>query len=260
MGALKKTANWLVVSILSLLLFSMVFSLFSEVSPERMINGMFNDLYDYSNDKTKQDISLRLDEACKGFIESEEKNAESKGMIDKVKNACNDYKNNKIGKKELFVAIMSSAADTGNISKDKNNPLAKLSDLSKKFDEFILSIYSLIIVAVLAALLVLLNMKEPLEFLKIIGKIFFNIGLLIIVPFLILKIYVAFANIDTSSIAGPMFNPENAQPDIGNAMMMLLPLVFLRVYTTALVVAGAVLFIAGLGLRIVFWVMKKKKS
>jgi hypothetical protein len=157
--------------------------------------------------------------------------------IDYLSTRCELHKNNLISNKEFFSSFMLSISQVPEltISKINNTLLATL---------------LCVIIILLTPLLFLLHKKNLHNFLFSIGRIIFNIGVMIIIIFSVLFIYKTFVQPDTSFILQSISNTPNSNM-FREAVILLIPFIFARIFNELFFITGIIMVVVGLTVKLV---------
>jgi hypothetical protein len=174
----------------------------------------------------------KLDEMCK------QGNSVENNDIEILKKYCADFESSGWTKSEAFSNLAMSSLQLesvkSQVSQEKMAQLSALTTMST--NGLIMSIGAII---VCLGLLYLLLRNDPYELSKALGKMLLYLGLLFVIPFLLVKVYIGLAGVDTSFILDTLQNQSGAQA-INTELIIknALPLVIERMFVLTSVIIG----------------------
>lgn len=202
----------------------------------------------------------QVKETCKqiesGELESSCSEIGGKGSLalnfSKLGALCKDYNAGKIDDKEFFFDVMASA-----LPDQIQTPQIGVLDKYNKALNYLNNnkLFYFLILAVLLILLYLLIMNVNL-FIITLAQISFSIGILVMLPYFIVLAYEKFIGIDTTPILGNMFGFGNGF-DL-KAIISVILLLFLRTYTSFIVILGIIFLAIGIYGKIYGFMLKRK--
>jgi len=150
---------------------------------------------------------------------------------------CKNHKSGSIDDITFFSSFITSSLPKGaGEMQQANNTLTFLEKL------YSIAIYLAIVCFVLLSLL---YMNEYKVFLLDLGKILHHVGLIIIIPFLFLKTYLLFVDINTTFILESLLTGASSNLQL-LVLKELFPIIFLKTFTTPLIIIGAVFVALGI--------------
>ncbi len=158
--------------------------------------------------------------------------------------------------REAFGRFMIYASKT-----DDNSSLQGLKSTLQTFNlegEFITQYVIIGIITILFVVLVAILHKEPYLLFGKIGRIFLELGILLVIPYLLILLYVHYIRIDTSPILQMLINPEEGV-QTGTIIKGIVPIVFQKIYPVVVALIGIVLAALG-GIILLLKRLLKKKS
>ena len=166
---------------------------------------------------------------------------------------CKDYKSGDIDDKQFFFNVINS-------SFPNTLEMPKIGAL-EKYNSFIdyLNGNKILYFLILSSLGILLYIliRDTKLFLITLSGILFKIGVIIVLPYVAILAYDKFARIDTTQILGSIFGSGNVFNFKAIASIILL--LFLRTYTSFILVLGIIFLAAGISGKIYGWKSKRRK-
>lgn len=256
----KKFFIWLTKSIIVVILTILVFSLFS-LDLSSLVEGMFNDVYKYSNPESQKQIISQFSQFCsqldgKDTTAFQQEMAKRGMQIDlaKIGAVCSSYKAGNLTDSQFFFSFIGvSIPDKFEIPKgmpfEKYNQALNFANQNK-----------IIYVTILLVLILILYFLagSPSFFLSILAEMSFSMGTLILVPYILIMLYTKLAGIDTTPLLSTVLGGGTGF-DI-KALIHLILLMVLRTYTTLILALGAVFLAIGIIGKIYSRKLKKKES
>ncbi len=189
---MRKIARFLIITILSGILFGFVFSNCVEFN----IDSIFGSIYDHARPEVREEAVRHLEETCEKLeLVAEYPNVEIEieGNVDleKIKELC--QKN--LSGRELFIEMLKTQTDNIRFPTAEGPGFNKYIELLNLPSENLLT--TLIVSFVLLVLLFLVE-NNYLNFLKDIGKILLSTSLFLFFIYLLPKVIIYFVDVDTS--------------------------------------------------------------
>lgn len=288
----------LIASLVGFILFTALITNLGNFKTENIIEGIFQDIYTYSNTASQDEIISYLSRSCdvvskpenpeiirfrefcndkeqiaqlketcpnKELYRSQLSTAEYNQLIqgcdlvesNKLEDQCNsidsvdfeelsqtciDYNNGKLNKVSFFSESIKSLMPS---DFEKNNPFGKITSVFNQIEAD-----SIFIALILILILISLYFKDWKNLALKTGSILLNLGIMIIIPFLIAKVYITTNGIDTSFILKSILAGNSPNPIM--AMKILFPLIIVKSYTLSLIFSSIFAFIIGMSLKIIF--------
>ena len=244
----RKFLLWLVKNLFVLLLMTFIFSTVALDLPY-LVQGLFNDIFQYANPDAQKDVVGKLTLACSSLdgkdISGLQQMAGPVSIdLSKIGSFCRDYNSGKINDREFFFNVVGSA-----IPDKLETPKAGILEKYNSSMDFLNKnkAYYIIILLVLLAMLYLLagNLNA---FLAILSGISLSMGILILLPYAAIMAYEKFIGFDTTPILSSFlqgslsFDPK--------AIVSVVLLMVLRTYTSFIITLGIVFLGVGIAGKI----------
>jgi len=203
MKTLKKLFVFLLCGLLSIIIFSLLLYA-TGFSFNNITQDIFGDIYDYSSLSSQHALVSKLNKSCGMILLLKE--AQSQERVKDFENICEQHANKTIGNKALFIGYLSGSVNllTKNNLIVKNNeiPFVRSAlNINTKINRFFgYKILLFVLLVFLLSVLFFIYSDNIKGLLLSLGSIFLNVSLIILAPFIILKIYIHFNPIDTSFI------------------------------------------------------------
>ena len=166
---------------------------------------------------------------------------------------CKDYKNGKINDREFFIGVVSSPFGNQQIESQNMGVLKNYNRLMTYLNSN--KVIYVVIFSILALVLYLL-INDAALFLIMLGEISFGIGMIIMLPYIAILVYDKLISIDTTSILGGIFgDAAGFEP---KAIISAILLLFLRTYSSFVIILGSVFLSIGIGSRVYRYIFKKE--
>lgn len=156
-----------------------------------------------------------------------------------LQKTCFDYKNGQLKDKDFFVKSIQYVIPPDIFTQGPLNGFMV-------FFEFV-NDFAIILTIVFMIPFIVLYYKDWVNFALKLGGIFINIGVFILVPFLLVKVYISTQGLDTSFILNSIGTVANIQSQLLKTMI---PIIVLNMYTNYLVFSGLSLLIFGIVLKV----------
>lgn len=257
MAMLKKFFIWLVKSLITLAIITLIFSTAALELPN-LIKGAFSDIFQYASPETQKEAVGKLAVACSAL---DEKNFGALQQIpnmplplnfSKIGTLCQNYNSGKANDQEFFFGVIGSA-----IPEKFEIPRA---GAFKKYSAVVdaLNMNKTAYFAVLAILLGLLYLltRDIKLFIITLTGISFSIGVFILAPYAAVIAYDKVVGIDTtpllsSALAGEISFDAKAIISVGLLMI-------LRTYNSFVIMLGILFFGFGAAGRVYGLMLKRK--
>lgn len=243
MKMIRKFFRGILLSLMGIVALTLLFSS-GGFSVEKIQVDIFDDIYEHASESSIQKFFSKMDDDCSSI-----NSGESKSGIENLEELCRDYQDKKTDDKEFFLELIASSMKQKDLTDDQElNTFRKINDL--------LNNRLLFIAAIIVLLMPIFFLSKGFnDFISSIGKSLFNIGIVIILSFVLLKMYVNFSTLDTSFIFDSITG-NSKEVMIGPMLKVLFPLLLLESYNMLVIVAGIVFIVLG----IIVKVMVKKQG
>jgi len=179
-------------------------------------------------------LSGDIEKSCEKLKDAPEINSTHLAVL------CEEHENDIITDKEFFKSFA------------MQNTYVPESKVDSFFANKMIILPLSIFAACLLVLLFILH-KENFNGLNFsIGRILFNLGIMLLLASSTLYLYNLIRNPDTSIILGSMTDIESSPGMIGAALPILIPLILSRIFTTPLIVIGIIFLFSGITLKVIF--------
>jgi len=258
---LRKLIAWVLRNIAVVAITLVILSMIASFSYFEILG----DMYDYSDEETQTQFVEGVVEPCQDIWEIPPEqldlllsmdNLELEGFdpekVQSLVDLCTQYKNGELDDRQLFLDLIGTLPDemvTGPLEESKfiNYNEGKITFNVPK-------VMFIIIALICLGIITAMYFGSPKVLLTQAGMILTNIGFFFVIPFILVKIYIASVGIDTSLLLQNLLG-NSGLDNIGSTLVPLAMLLLKQIFTLTLFVVGVVLLIGGFVLRILF---KKK--
>jgi len=271
-------------SLLSVFLFGLLLVSLTDFNFQNVLKGLFEDVYTYADAGSRQYSMDILDDTCtvllQGRLDEFRELCNNKQMFDRINDQCLEYYNLRSQEKievDLQVeetcrqvtsgdfektctkTIKDSAALGALCEQHKNGIIGDRDFFSNfmlgtaPFPESVFSPSTLILPLALvcfALAAILLMLLSPKEWLWNLGRILFHLGVLSVIMYSVITLYISFSPPDTSFVLNFLMNP--GQNLIADTILVLLPLVLARMISVSYLYLGIIAIVMGLALKYIF--------
>ncbi|MFT4283084.1 MAG: hypothetical protein ACMXX6_01525 [Candidatus Woesearchaeota archaeon] len=193
--------------------------------------------------------SGELQQFCSNFLESQDLDFEM------LKNECALLRVNNSTHKDVFMVFVEESIKEG-LNQNEEEELARFSNTITNLSDIFVNnnpitiFFNLVLVLIFSYLLYLFS--EDFDFfLKKISKLFFNIGIFLLIPFAIIELYFFFMEPNTTSIIQNIYNPS--PENIAMQSAVLFPLLLSMIFSKSLLLSAAILCAIGATIRIIIF-------
>lgn len=257
MAMLRKFLIWLVKSLITLVLITLIFSTVALELPS-LAKGIFSDIFKYASPETQKEAVGKLAVVCSAL------NEKSVGALQqmpdmplpvdfsKIGALCRDYKSGKVNDQEFFFGVM------GNVIPEKLElPQA---GAFEKYNAVVdaLNKNKIAYFAVLAVLLILLYLlvMDINPFIAALTGISFSVGIWVLAPYAAVIAYDKFIGIDTTPLLSAVLG-GNISFD-AEAVISVILIMVLRTYSSLIITLGILLLGIGIAGKVYSFILKRK--
>jgi len=254
---IKRLFIWLIKNLIVLLVVTIIFSSITSELPD-IIKGIFGDIFEYSSPEMQKEVAGKLALACSGLgdkslgaLQVTGSNSPLPIDLNKIEVLCRDYNSGKIKDGEFFFSLVERTLPNkleAPLALQKYNAAIDFINKNK-------AAYAVAIAVLLTLLALLAGSLNSL--LVILGEISLSIAIFILLPYATIMLYDKFAGIDTTPILASILGGSflfNAK-----AIISVILLIILRVYTSLIVSIGFVFLGVGIGAKLCNWLAKKRE-
>lgn len=254
---LRKFFIWLVKSLITLVLITLIFSTVALELPS-LIKGVFSDIFKYASPEAQKGAVGKLAVACSALDEK------SLGALQQMPNTpmpldfskigalCKDYNSGKVNDPEFFFGVIGSAIPE-KLDLPQAGAFEKYNSVVNALNKNRFIYFA--VLAVLLGLLYLLIMDIKLFTITLTG-ISFSMGALILIPYAGVIAYDKFVGIDTTPLLSAVLG-KGISFD-AKAIISVGLLIILRTYSSFIIMLGILLLGIGIAGKVYSFMLKRK--
>ena len=243
----RKFLAWIIRTLIAIILTTLIFS---SVLPsvEKIIPNVIGGVFTHASPDSQQDVVNKLSGICK-----EATGEKAPADMADIGAVCNEYNAGNMKGDRLFAGFVDVIMKT-QFSLPDSQIIKKYNGLQDNINSRKPLLFGALLLLFVLLYLILMDFRL---FVAALGSICFSIGWMIMLPYLIIILYDNLIGIDTTAIFSAMINGTGIEP---GAIISVILLVFMSLYSPALILVGIILLGIGVAGFVYRFTARKKET